>query len=88
MFAEYCKKTIGLPEKNVCLYEDATYGNIVVAIESVGTLDGSIIPQWTISANRMATIYEYIVYFFLLSKDMSSLPFILCILDFFHYLLF
>ena len=41
MFAEYCKKTIGLPEKNVCLYEDATYGNIVVAIEKIKSIADS-----------------------------------------------
>lgn len=45
MFAEYCKKTLGLPEKNVNLYEDATYGNIVIAMEKIkniaDTYDGN-----------------------------------------------
>ena len=34
-FAEYCKKTLGIPEKNVRGYEDATYGTIVSAIKDV-----------------------------------------------------
>ena len=34
-FAEYCKKTLGLPEKNVRGYEDATYGMMVSAIQDI-----------------------------------------------------
>ena len=41
MFAEYCKKTLGLPEKNVSIYEDATYGNIVVAVEKIKSIADS-----------------------------------------------
>ena len=35
MFKEYCQKTLGVPEKNINLYEDATYGNIITAVEKV-----------------------------------------------------
>lgn len=35
IFAEYCKKTLGLPEHNVRYFEDATYGNLVSAIKKV-----------------------------------------------------
>lgn len=35
VFASYCIKTLGLPEKNVRYYEDATYGNIVNAIKKI-----------------------------------------------------
>lgn len=35
VFAEYCKKTIGVPEKNVRYFEDATYGNIVSAMKKM-----------------------------------------------------
>lgn len=35
MFKEYCQKTLGLPEKNVNLYEDATFGNIITAVEKM-----------------------------------------------------
>lgn len=34
-FAEYCKKTLGIPEKNVRGYEDATYGTMVSAIKDI-----------------------------------------------------
>lgn len=34
-FAEYCKKTLGLPEKNVRGYEDATYGLMVSALQDI-----------------------------------------------------
>lgn len=33
VFCEYCKKTLGLPEHNIRYYEDATYGNILKAIQ-------------------------------------------------------
>ena len=33
VFSEYCKKTFGLPEHNIRYYEDATYGNILKAIQ-------------------------------------------------------
>ena len=32
-FAEYCKKTFGLPEANVRYYEDASYGNMTAMIQ-------------------------------------------------------
>ena len=35
MFREYCQKTLGLPEKNINLYEDATFGNIITAVEKM-----------------------------------------------------
>lgn len=35
IFATYCHKTLGLPEKNVKLYENATYGTILSAIENI-----------------------------------------------------
>lgn len=35
MVAEYCKKTLGIPEKHVNLYEDATLGNIVMAMDRI-----------------------------------------------------
>lgn len=35
IFAEYCKKTLGLPEHNVRYFEDATYGNFVSAIKKI-----------------------------------------------------
>lgn len=35
MFCEYCQKALGLPEKNINLYEDATFGNIITAVEKV-----------------------------------------------------
>ena len=35
IFAEYCKKTLGIPESNVRYYEDATYGNIVNAVKKL-----------------------------------------------------
>lgn len=35
IFAEFCRKTIGVPIQNVRYYEDATYGNIIGAIKKV-----------------------------------------------------
>lgn len=35
MFGEYCIKTLGLPKKNVNMYEDATFGNIIAAVEKM-----------------------------------------------------
>ena len=35
MFREYCLKTLGLPQENVTLYEDATFANIIQAIEKM-----------------------------------------------------
>lgn len=35
VFAEYCKKTIGVPVQNVRYYEDATYGNIKSAVKKI-----------------------------------------------------
>lgn len=34
-FADYCRQTLGLPEKNVRLYENATYGTMVAAISDL-----------------------------------------------------
>lgn len=33
VFCKYCNKTLGLPERNIRYYEDATYGNMVKAIQ-------------------------------------------------------
>ena len=35
MFREYCTKALGVPEKHVRMYEDATFGNIIAAVEQV-----------------------------------------------------
>ena len=35
MFCEYCQKTLGLPEKNINMYEDATFGTIITAVEKM-----------------------------------------------------
>lgn len=35
MFREYCQKALGLPEKNISLYEDATFGTIITAVEKM-----------------------------------------------------
>lgn len=35
MFREYCQKTLGLPEANINLYEDATFGNIIQAVDKM-----------------------------------------------------
>lgn len=38
MFREYCQKTLGIPEKNINMYEDATFGNIITAVEKMKTI--------------------------------------------------
>ena len=35
IFAEYCKKTLGLPAKNVKVYENATYGTMIGAVSDI-----------------------------------------------------
>lgn len=35
MFREYCQKTLGIPEKNINMYEDATFGSIITAVEKM-----------------------------------------------------
>lgn len=35
VFADYCKKTLGAPEKNVRYFEDATYGNVMGAMKKM-----------------------------------------------------
>lgn len=35
VFAEYCRKTLGMPEQNVSIYEDATYGTMLSALQHV-----------------------------------------------------
>lgn len=35
IFKEYCQKTIGIPEKNIRYFEDATFGNIVSAVQKI-----------------------------------------------------
>ena len=38
MFREYCQKTLGIPEKNINLHEDATFGNIITAVEKIKSI--------------------------------------------------
>lgn len=46
VFAQYCRETLGIPEGQVLVYEDATYGEILSAINklrnAVKALDGSV----------------------------------------------
>lgn len=35
IFKEYCLKTLGIPVKNIRMFEDATYGNIIAAVEQM-----------------------------------------------------
>ena len=35
VFKAYCQKTLGIPEQNIKMYEDATYGNLVSAINKI-----------------------------------------------------
>jgi len=35
IFKEYCQKTLGLPEKQIRLFEDATVGKIIAAVEQI-----------------------------------------------------
>jgi hypothetical protein len=35
IFAEYCRKTLGLPQKNVKLYENASYGTMIGAVSDI-----------------------------------------------------
>ena len=35
VFSHYCKKTLGIPEKNVRLYADATYATMLAAIDDI-----------------------------------------------------
>lgn len=35
IFASYCKRTLGLPQKNIKIYKDATYGTMLSAIENI-----------------------------------------------------
>lgn len=37
-FAEYCRKTFGVPEKNVRYYEDATFGNMASALKKIADI--------------------------------------------------
>lgn len=38
MFREYCQKALGVPEKNINMYEDATFGNIITAVEKMKSI--------------------------------------------------
>ena len=38
IFAQYCEKTLGLPSTNVRIYEDASYGNMRTAINSITSI--------------------------------------------------
>lgn len=38
MFKEYCQKALGLPEMNINMYEDATFGNIITAVEKMKSI--------------------------------------------------
>ncbi|MDR2086643.1 MAG: WG repeat-containing protein [Dysgonamonadaceae bacterium] len=35
MFKEYCQKTLGLPDKHIRMFEDASLGNIITAVEQL-----------------------------------------------------
>ena len=35
IFEQYCRKTLGIPEQNIHLYEDATAGNIIACVENL-----------------------------------------------------
>lgn len=35
IFAAYCQKTLGIPEKNIRCYENATYGTLISAIDDI-----------------------------------------------------
>ena len=35
IFAAYCEKTLGLPQKNIKLYQDATFGIMLSAVENI-----------------------------------------------------
>lgn len=35
ILAQYCEKTLGMPKNNIMFYEDATFGNIVGAIQKI-----------------------------------------------------
>ena len=35
MFKEYCQKTLAIPENHIFVYEDATFGNIIAAVEKM-----------------------------------------------------
>lgn len=38
IFKEYCSKTLGIPEKNINMYEDATFGTIIAAVEKMKSI--------------------------------------------------
>lgn len=38
IFAKYCGKTLGIPEKNIRTYYDATFGDIVAAIDDIRSI--------------------------------------------------
>lgn len=38
VFAAYCRKTLGLPEKNVKVYTDATFGTILEAMNNISAI--------------------------------------------------
>ncbi len=38
MFREYCQKTLGIPESHINMYEDATFGNIITAVEKMKSI--------------------------------------------------
>jgi uncharacterized caspase-like protein len=40
IFREYCQKTLGLPESNIKLHEDATLGRIIAAVDQVKEIAG------------------------------------------------
>lgn len=40
VFADYCKKTLGVPDNNVRYFEDASYGNLLSAIKKIEDIAG------------------------------------------------
>ena len=38
MFSEYCEKTLGMPTENIRVYNDATYGDMLMAISDIKSI--------------------------------------------------
>lgn len=51
MFEQYCRKTLGIKDENIHLFEDATAGNIIACVEQI--------KQAAKNANGQATIVFY-----------------------------
>ncbi|MBP3538108.1 MAG: caspase family protein [Muribaculaceae bacterium] len=40
-FAKYCNKTLGLPQKNIRSYENATYGDLLAAVRDISNISNA-----------------------------------------------